>query len=198
MSVTVNGQPAYVYFISPNQVNVQVPENVPSGGTVPVRVIFKGQPSAPVMLAINPVQGGLFAPASFKVSGTQYVAAMHSAGGAFVGNGNIPGVPTTPVKPGETLVFYGIGFGPVSPSGTPFAGQVAKGQTTLSTPVQFNFGDAAGEILYAGLTQGLVGLYQFNVTVPMDAPDGDLPLKVTSGGAAISQTLLITVQSGQK
>ncbi|MDQ6704466.1 MAG: peptidylprolyl isomerase [Acidobacteriota bacterium] len=196
VSVSVNGQPAYVYFVSPNQVNVQVPENVPSGGTVPVRVTFKGQPSATVMLAINSVQGGLFAPASFKISDKQYVAAMHSAGGTFVGNGNIPGFATTPAKPGETLVFYGVGFGAVSPGGTPVAGQVAKGQTSLTTPVQFSFGDASGEILYAGLTQGLVGLYQFNVTVPADAPDGDLPVKVTSGGMAISQTLFITVRSG--
>ena len=198
VSVTINNQPAYVYFISPNQVNVQVPENVPSSGTAPVKVTFKGQPSAPAMLAMNPVQGGLFAPASFKVGDKQYVAATHSGGGALVGNGNIPGIATTPAAPGETLVFYGIGFGPVSPSGTALAGQVVNGQTRLSTPVRFSFGDGAGEILYAGLTQGLVGLYQFNVTVPKDAPDGDLPLKVSAGGEPLSQTLLITVRSGQK
>ncbi len=198
VSVSINGEPAYVYFVSANQVNVQVPANVPSGGTAPVIATFKGQQSAPAMLAINTVQGGLFAPASFNVSGKQYVAAMHSASGAFVGNGSINGFSSTPAAPGETLIFYGIGFGPVGPSGTPIAGQVAKGQTTLATPVQFSFGDAVGEVLYAGLTEGLVGLYQFNVTVPMDAPDGDLPLKVTSGGEPISQTLFITVQPGRK
>lgn len=198
VSVTVNNQPAFVYFVSQNQVNVQVPENVPGSGTAPVVVTFKGQASAPVTVALNSVQGGLFAPASFKVGDKQYVAAMHPGGTAFVGSGNIPGVATTPAAAGETLVFYGIGFGPVTPGGTPMAGQVVSGQTSLSTPVEFRFGDAAGEIVFAGLTQGLVGLYQFNVIVPKDAPDGDLPLKVTLGGTPISQTLFVTIRSAQK
>jgi uncharacterized protein (TIGR03437 family) len=37
------------------------------------------------------------------------------------------------------------------------------------------------------------GLYQFNVIVPADAPDGDLPLTVTLGGSALPQTLFISV-----
>jgi cyclophilin family peptidyl-prolyl cis-trans isomerase len=62
VSVTVDNQPAYVYSISPNQVNVQVPSNISSSGMVPVVVKYNGQTSAPVMLTVNPVQPGILAP----------------------------------------------------------------------------------------------------------------------------------------
>jgi uncharacterized protein (TIGR03437 family) len=194
VSVTVNSRPAYVYFVSTGQVNVQIPSDVPSGGPVPVVVSYKGLNSAPVMLAINPVQGGLFAPASFKVGEKQYIAAVHPGNGSFVSNGTIPNVPAAPAAPGETIIFYGIGFGPVSPSSTPIAGQFAQGQSSISAPMQFKFGDLDGTVAYAGLAPGSVGLYQFNVTVPKNAPNGDLKLGVTVAGAPVEQTLYISVQ----
>ncbi|HUS06562.1 MAG TPA: peptidylprolyl isomerase [Bryobacteraceae bacterium] len=193
VSVSIAGQAAYVYSISPGQVNVQVPAAVPAGGPVPVIVTYKGQASAAVMLTINPVQGGLFAPPSFNVGGKQYAAAIHSSSGAFVSDGTVPGVPAAPARPGETLVFYGIGFGPVTPAGTAIAGQVAQGQSSLATAVQFKFGDTPAQAVYAGLAPGLVGLYQFNVVVPA-VESGIVPLTITLGGTAIQQTLFIPVQ----
>jgi NPCBM-associated, NEW3 domain of alpha-galactosidase. len=91
-------------------------------------------------------------------------------------------------------VLYGIGFGPVTPAGTAIAGKVAQGQSAVSAPVQFKFGELDGAVVYAGLAPGLVGLYQFNVTVPKGAPAGDLKLTVTAAGAAVAQTLYISVK----
>ncbi len=195
VTVSVNGQPAFVYFVSPSQVNVQLPANIPSGGPLPVIVAYKGQPSAPAMLAINAVQPGLYAPAAFNLSGKQYLAAIDATTGAFVGNGKISGLATTPAVPGETLIVYGIGFGPLTPGDVVTAGHIVQGQNILFTPMQFNIGDSPGQILYQGLNPGSVGLYQFNVTVPMDAPNGDLPVAVTLGGSPISQTLFLPVQA---
>jgi Peptidyl-prolyl cis-trans isomerase (rotamase) - cyclophilin family len=95
VSVTVNDRPAYVFSVSPGQVNVQIPSDVPTGAPVPVVVSYKGQNSAPVMLAINPVQGGIFAPPSFNIDGKQFVAAVHPATGAFV-NAAAPAAPGKP------------------------------------------------------------------------------------------------------
>ncbi|MDQ6707464.1 MAG: peptidylprolyl isomerase [Acidobacteriota bacterium] len=195
VSVSVNGQPAFVYFVSPGQVNVQVPANVPSGGPVPVLVTYKGQASAPVMLTINTVQPGLYAPASFNLSGKQYLAAIHAATGAFVGNGKVSGLATTPAAPGETLIVYGIGFGPLDPGGVAMAGHIVQGQAVLTALLQFNFGNSQGPILYQGLNPGSVGLYQFNVTVPINVPDGDVPVAVMLNGSPISQTLFIPVMA---
>ena len=193
VSVTVDGKPAFVTFVHPAQVNVQVPEDVATDGAVPVVVSYKGRSSAAAMLSIRKTAGGLLAPESFRVNGKQYAAAVHHSSGAFVSNGTIPNVADAPALGGETLVFYGIGFGPVTPGSV--AGQIAVGTTSVTTPVQFLFGDVQAEVLYAGLVPDLVGVYQFNVVVPAGLPGGDVPLKVLSGGEPIVQTLYVPVQA---
>jgi uncharacterized protein (TIGR03437 family) len=192
VSVTVDGRPAYVYSISPGQVNVQVPAGVTANTSVPVVVTYANQTSAPASLAIKETAGGLLAPASFKVGGRQYVTAIHNSGGAFVSNGTIPNIPSAPARPGEILILYGVGFGPVTPG--PVAGRVATGQPTINAQIQFQFGDVNAQVRYAGLVPGLVGLYQFNVVVPTGLPAGDVTLKVLVDGNPISQALYIPVQ----
>ncbi len=193
VSVTVDGKSAFVNFVSPTQVNVEAPDDVTVGGTVPVVVIYGGQPSDPAMLAIKATEGGLLAPPSFNVNGTQYAAVVHQTTGMFVSNGNIPNVAAAPAVPGETLVFYGTGFGPVT-FGT-VAGLVARGTIGVKATVQFQFGDAQAQVLYSGLAPGLVGVYQFNVVVPAGLSGGDVPLSLQENGSPIPQTLFVSVHA---
>jgi uncharacterized protein (TIGR03437 family) len=193
VSVTVDGKPAFINYVSPGQVNVQVPEGVPSGGAVPVVVSYGGRSTTAAMLEIKEAAAGLLAPATFKVNDKQYVAAVHQGSGTFVSNGSIPNLPAAPAEPGETLTFYGIGFGPVTPGAV--AGYIAEGTTNVALPVQFQFGDVAAQVLYAGLAPDLVGVYQFNVVVPADAPRGDAPLRVLVAGEPVAQNLTISVQA---
>ena len=193
VSVTVNRQPAYISYISNNQINVQVPGGVPIIGTVPVAVTYLGQTSPAVQLAIRPTAPGLLAPPSFKAGGKQFVAALH-ASGAFVANG-IADVPNAPAAPGETIIFYGVGFGGVNPSSIPVGGQIVTAATSLSNPLTFKIGGQDATILYQGLAQGLVGLYQFNVTVPAGLSTGDHPLDVIAGTESIPQILFLPVKT---
>ena len=192
VSVTIGGKPAFVNYISPGQINVQVPADVDIG-SVPVIVTSRGQASAPVALEIRERQPGLLAPASFKVGDKQYAAALHAVGGGLVGNGTVPNVPNAPAVAGETLTFYGVGFGPVT-EGSPIAGQIAQGQTSVSVPVEFEIGGMRAQVSYGGLAPNLVGVYQFNVVVPPGVPSGDQALRVTVDGQPISQSLVIPVQ----
>src|SRR5579862_992072 len=96
VSVTVNGQPAYVYYISPTQVNILTP---PAGlsGSVQVQVTNTGAISATFL-----VQAQEEAPSFFVFNGGPYIAATH-ADGSFIGPTSIyPGL-TTPDQPGETI-----------------------------------------------------------------------------------------------
>jgi len=194
VSVAINGTPAYVSFVSPAQVNVEVPAGIPTSGTVPVVLTYNGNSSALINVSVKADGAAILAPGSFKVNGKQYAGAYH-VNGAPVNNGQIHGLPTAPASPGETLLFYGLGFGPVK-SGAAIAGKIATGQTTLSNPVKFLFGDnkKEGTILYQGLAPNFVGLYQFNVTVPPDAASGDQTLQVSQSGNALPQTLYISVK----
>jgi uncharacterized protein (TIGR03437 family) len=192
VSVTINGRTAFVNYVSPTQVNVQVPDSFPKAGSYPVVLTYQAQISAPYSFTINPVEPGLLAPASFNVGGRQYVAAVHGANNALVAN-NIPGVPSAPAKPGETIVIYGTGWGGVTDTSA-IAGEVNTRISNLDGSVQFTIGSTPAQVAYAGLAPGLVGVDQLNVVVPDSAPNGDLPLTATLNGSAIPQTLLLPVQ----
>jgi uncharacterized protein (TIGR03437 family) len=191
VTVTVDGKPAFVNFVSPTQVTVQAPADLTLGRAAPVVVSFGGQSSAPAMLAIKGTAGGLLAPPSFNVNGKQYVAAVSLRTGGLVGDRSIPNIGGVPATSGETLVFFGIGFGPVT-SGS-MAGQIATGTTAVTAKVQFQFGDIEAQVLSAGLVPGFVGVYRFDVVVPAGLPSGDVPLKALVGGEPLSQTLFIPV-----
>ncbi len=199
VTVTFAGQPGYVTYISPGQVNVQVPANAPNSGTVPVVLTYEGKSTPPLPVQMQPLNPGMLAPPAFNVGGKQYVVAQHGDG-SYVGGGNIPGVPTTPAKPGETITFYGIGFGPaIDASGAflPLAGQVIRSANTLVNQVQFLFGASRepGRITYDGMAPTFTGLYQFNVTIPNDIPNGDVSLVVLLNGSSVPQNLVISVHN---
>ncbi len=177
-SVTIAGQSAFIDYISPGQVNAQVPANTGTN-SLQLTVTTAAGTSAPVNVTVNTVQPGLWAPPQFIASGKQYVGAIH-ADGTFVGPvGAFPGYTSSPAKPGETIVLYGIGFGTVG-SGT-LPGQVTQTLNSLTTPIQFTFGGvAASAPAYDGLAPNYVGLYQFNVMVPTSVANNDLvPLTFT-------------------
>ncbi len=90
------------------------------------------------------------------------------------------------------MVIYGIGFGAVTPN-IP-AGEIVTESNALSANLQIAFGGIPAQLVYAGLAPNLVGLYQFNLTVPV-VPDDDLvPLTFNLGGVAGTQTLFTAVQ----
>ena len=191
VSVTIGGHGAYVNYISPTQVNVQVSDNFPKAGTFPVVLTYRGFTTAPYSFTINTVQPGLLAPASFKVGDKQYVVAVHATG-ALVAN-NIKGVANAPAAPGETIVLYGTGWGGVVDTSA-IAGEINLKPANLESAVQFTIGSIAVQAAYAGLAPGLVGVDQFNIVVPLNAPSGDLPFIALLNGAAIPQTLWLPVQ----
>jgi uncharacterized protein (TIGR03437 family) len=191
VSLKVNGVSAFIDYVSATQVNAQVPGGV---GTGPATVILTNSngTSAPYTLTLNALEPGLLTTSSFLIGGKQYVAALH-ANNTFV-------VPTTasalgtPAKPGETILIYGIGFGPVSPANNP--GLIVTATNTLSNPMQMFFGGTAGVLAYDGLAPTYVGLYQFNVMVPTSLSNSDaVPLTFNVGGNTGSQTLYTAVHN---
>jgi uncharacterized protein (TIGR03437 family) len=191
VSVMIGGKPAFLRYISQNQINVEVPDDIGTG-PVPVVVTNCAGSSAAETVNATATLPGLLAPPTFKAHDDQYVVAQLSDG-SFAGDpSDLPGT-TRPVKPGDTIVLYGIGFGPVNPAVSP--GTIATGQNQLTNDLKIRFGQIeATAVPYAGLAPSYVGLYQFNVTVPDSVPDGDQPLTFTLNGVDSKQTLLIEVK----
>ena len=195
-SVSIGGQLAFIDYISPGQVNAQVPSNVLTG-TQPIVLTTAAGSSATYNITVNATQPGMLAPPSFVVGGKQYVVAQFPDGTYVLPPNAIPGLSSRQAKPGETIVIYGIGFGPVitGGGGNIPAGQIVQQNNTLALPFQVSIGGAPATLGYDGLAQSAIGLYQFNVVVPT-IPDNDAaPLTFTLNGASGSQTLFTAVKN---
>jgi len=190
VSVTVDGIPAYVDYVSSSQVNVQAPDDPNTGAGIPIVLTNSAGSSNSISMQKNAIAPALLAPSVFNTQGHQWVVAQHS-NQTYVGKtGLINGLTFSPAKPGETIVIYGIGFGPVSPAEA--SGTIVTASNSLTSTPVFRFGQTAATLSYSGLAPSFVGLYQFNVVVPKVSA-GDMALNVTAGGVSLNQNLYITV-----
>lgn len=183
VSVTVNGKPAFVYFVSASQVNVLAPLDSATG-TVDVIVTSGGVSSAPFRANKVPVSP------SFPLVGSGYIVSTHTDF-SLVGPASLssPGYPFTPAKPGETILLFAFGFG--LPSTTLINGSSSQTSTLPALPV-VQFGGLPAPVSYAGVISP--GLYQLNVVVPVNAPGGDNIVSVTYAGASAPGGTKIAVQ----
>lgn len=194
VTVTVNGIKAFVDYVSPTQVNAQVPGGVGTGNASVVVTNSQGS-SSPYSLTLNALEPGLLTTSAFNIGGKQYVAALHSDGTFVVPTSSSLG---TPAKPGETIVVYGIGFGPSAPSGGSAIqpGVIVTASNTLTNSFQFLIGGNAATVPYAGLAPNYVGLYQFNITIPSSTANSDaVPFTFNVAGNSGSQTLYTAVHN---
>ncbi|MDX2150439.1 MAG: hypothetical protein SFV54_06880 [Bryobacteraceae bacterium] len=189
--VAIAGRDAFLSYVSPTQVNALVPSAIPAGEheltvTSPAGVTFRHT------VRIQPPQPGLLAPASFVAAARQY--ALAAIGGAALyaaPAGALRNLPTRPARPGEILVLYGIGFGPVTPPAE--VGHVTAGLNALASQIEFRIAGVRAVHEYAGLAPGFVGLYQFNLVVPDVPPSEAAPLTYTFAGEPGRQSLFIAV-----
>jgi uncharacterized protein (TIGR03437 family) len=179
--VSIHGNPAFVYYVSPSQLNVIVPDD-PADGGVGVQVTTTAGASAIVTADKED-----FAPELFLFS-SQYPAAVH-ADGSYVGPANLlSGVATRPAKAGEVILLFGTGFGPSSPA-VP-SGQVATNDAQPAQTVSATVGGIPAQI------QGYLiypGEYQFNLTVPNSLSAGDAPIVLSVVGSTTQSGLMLSI-----
>jgi uncharacterized protein (TIGR03118 family) len=184
VSVIVDGKPAYVYFVSPRQVNFIAPADS-NQGMVSVIVTNSGLSSAVMSAQLQQVSPGFFV-----IQNSKYAVATH-ADGTLVGPTTLlPGL-TTPAQPGETIVLYGTGFGPTNPAAD---GQVLTGPVPAATQPVVSIGGGAASVTFAGLISA--GLFQVNVQVPSTLSNGDAALTAQAGTAKSQANVFIAVQAG--
>lgn len=181
VSATVNGKSAYIYYISPTQVNILTPPDAVVGA-VQVQVTNNGAASAAFT-----VQSAALSPSFFVFDGT-HVAATH-ADGSLLGPASLYPGASTPAKPGEIVALYANGFGPTTPPVS--SGSVSQVGALSSLPV-IKIGGLTAAVQFAGLVDP--GEYQFNVVVPSSVAAGDQALTATYNGATTQTGVVLTVQ----
>jgi len=177
-SVQVNGVDIPLFYVSPTQINAQMPYNIPVG-TASVRVVSNGTPTAE-----QTVQIVAAAPDVIQYGAGRAVAVNQ--------NGSVNGA-GTPAPVGSYVVLYLTGIGVVSPGLT--AGQAAPlnplSQTSLPHKITLSNGATTVDVtpLFLGHTPTYAGLVQANFQIPNLAA-GDYNLTLTVGAEASNVTKL--------
>jgi uncharacterized protein (TIGR03437 family) len=186
VSVSIGGKAAFVYYISPTQINVQAPDI--NAGDVAVTVTNANGTSNSVTVTASD-----FAPGFFQTG--QYAIATHQDGTLVAPASLIPGA--TPAARGETVILWGTGFGPVAPTvppGQTSAQAIGNALAYDNSPPNITIGGVTATTVGAALNPSALGLYQIAVTVPQGAQSGDQPIIANAGGATSPANVLFSVQ----
>jgi uncharacterized protein (TIGR03437 family) len=173
-TVTVNGRAAPLYYVSPTQVNAQIPYEVPPG-TATLTVRNSDGQAASQQIYVNAVSPGVFLSGDGK----------HIA-------------PSVSVKAGDYATLYLTGQGFVSPTVATGAAPPPPSQipvTQLPQPlanVAVLVNGVAAQITFAGIPYYLAGVTQVNFIVPPGTPAGDQPVTVTLAGVP-SNTVYLNI-----
>jgi uncharacterized protein (TIGR03437 family) len=161
VSATVNGLAVPIYYVSPTQLNLQIPYEVPVG-TATLTIDNNGETSS-----------------------TQIQIAATAPG--ILTSSSAP-VPDGSGEPGQELVLYITGGGLVSPSiadgAAPAAGTAAANLPMPQAGLSVTVGGIQATVNFAGIGVGLVGVMQVNYTVPANVSTGAQPVIVSVGGVA--------------
>ncbi|MDQ2948669.1 MAG: hypothetical protein M3Y27_22480, partial [Acidobacteriota bacterium] len=175
--LTVNGLPIPMLFVSPNQINAQMPFETIGNVTVVLRT--PGGVSDNYNTVVSPGAPGVF---RSGVAGpeTDIPTVLRDLNGELV-------TPSNPVHRGDVLVIYLTGLGQTSPAvPTGLPGPSDPLASALTAP-QVSIGGISLSLIYAGLAPGEVGVNQINVKVPSTVPLGlTVSLKINQGSASTS------------
>ena len=169
MTVTVNGIAAPIVYVSPTQVNVQIPYEAGAG---------------PSVLGID--NNG-------QVAGFQFTIAATAPGIYADGSGNL--APTSTVTRGGTVTFYLAGAGEVAPQILTGYGPTAAESSEIQPmlPLSVTVGGTEVFVVQTQLTPSQFGTTQVSILVPSTVAAGVQPVVVTVGNAS-SPPVNVTVQ----
>jgi uncharacterized protein (TIGR03437 family) len=186
VSVTVGGQPAYIYYLSATQIDVLLP-NISFGS---LQVIVTTPAGAGTPFTITSQQ---YSPAFFTWPNNQPVA-THADFSYAAASGTFGSITTVPAKPGETIILWGTGFGPTNPV-APFGVSIPATPTySTAVPATAMIGGIAATVSGVALAPGDAGLYQMAVTVPATLANGTYSVTASIGGVT-TPVLTLTVHN---
>ncbi len=177
ITVFVNNIPAPLYTVAysngGDQINFQVPYETPVGlvvnGTGPRVDVYSNN----VLVSSTFVDSysedpGIFIYAQNNID---FAIAVHASDFALV-------TPQDPAVPGEYIVLYTTGLGPLSINIVDGYGAPTNPLAYTNDPFTADVNSEGCSVLFSGLAPGFVGLYQLNLQLPSDLPPGNLPMQI--------------------
>ncbi len=181
VTITVNDRILGLLFVSPQQINAQVPSDLPDG-VYTLDVHVTGQQDVTTTFNIARDSPGLF---FNTVNSQQYALAFHADGS--------PVTTDSPATGGETISVLGTGFGP-------YQGTIVDGffppnpAPALADSVSISVGGQTPSPTWSGAATGYVGIAATNFQVPSGMASGsNVSLKLTVNGVD-SNTVVLPIQ----
>ena len=172
VSVSVQGRPAPMYFVSNNQISALVPFAT-SGTSAEVVVKVGNVESNRVTLPVSRTSPGIYSNSQNGIGSGAILKADFSI--VTVSN---------PTRRGDTVLVYLTGLGGLE---TALADGTASSLTVLNRITDFvnvYIGGIKSTVTFAGAAPGFAGLYQINVQIPATAPIGSaVPLAIETNSS---------------
>lgn len=191
-STTVN---ALLYYTSATQVAALLPSNTPTG-SANFTVTYNGQTSAPIAHGVGPSDIGIFTVDSSGQGAAIITYADYSlVSPVKAANCGGPNTTCGAANPGDTLILWGTGLGPVNGSDAAGAG---LGQPVANAQITLWLGGVQAPLVYAGRSGCCIGEDQIVFTVPNNVPTGcSVPITIQSATTS-SNTGFIAVANGSR
>jgi uncharacterized protein (TIGR03437 family) len=177
VTVSINGVLAPLYYVSPSQINGQIPFEtvlgtataiVTSNGSSPAQVTFPVVAAEPAVIA----QGS-----------TNQALAVNPDGSI--------NTPAQPVAAGAIEVLYLTGIGQTSPAAsTGVPAPSVQPLAAVNYPYQITVNGQQTTVYYLGLAPGWTGLVQANFQIPSNLTAGSYPVVVTVNGESSVSTVI--------
>jgi uncharacterized protein (TIGR03437 family) len=189
VSVTFNGTPSALYYVSPIQINALAPAGIVPG---PVQVIVQanGVSSNAFTVTAAATQPAVYALPNTNAS-TFFVTAALAGTGTLIGNSAVDSRVLRAAQPGDTLDLYMIGLGATADISKFVTDRVFGGAFPVNATVTATIGGKNAPVAFAGLTSP--GLYLVRITVPADLAPGPQPIQVSAGTVKTPSTLVLIV-----
>ncbi len=188
VQVTINGVACPLFYVSPTQIEALVPQAITPANNIyyaTVVVVNNSVPSNPVTVYTSYTSPGVFS------------AGGNAIGPAAAQHGNFSLITAAnPAKIGETIILYASGLGTVTPAVADGAGAPSNPPSTITDQDVVDFSGTNANIVFGGLTPGLVGLYQLNTTIATGTSSGAVFADISTPDAYTSEATINVAGSG--
>jgi|GEM_PF-2009564 len=195
-SVEFDGIPAPLFFVSPTQINLQVPWELEGRQASTIAVTAAGGlESEPQEVVFTKFSPGIF---TMDATGSGQGAVVDAVTGELAAPpDSVPGYPCAPVRQGNNVLIFATGLGPVDPPlGTGVAG-LSDPLSCVSNEPKVLIGSHPAAVIWAGIAPNFVGLWQINVAQLPAITGNAVPVEISVNGIK-SNSVTIAVSSQQE
>jgi uncharacterized protein (TIGR03437 family) len=183
ITVTINNYILPLLFVSPTQINAQLPSELVDGAYT-LLVHQTGQPDVTGTLTVSRDAPGMFTQSN--TLNQPLVLALHADGSLVTFD--------SPAIHGEQISIYGTGFGPYSTTIVDGFFVPATPVTNVSDPVMMNVGAVTKKPDFTGAAPGMVGMTVMQMTITDDLPTGTTVNLQVMVNSKLSTTVVLPLQ----